>query len=216
MQSEFEKELEEMLRVQLIRRGITNSKILEAIRKTPRHLFVSVELKHLAYQDHPLSIGWGQTISQPFIVALMLQLLNPKENDKILEIGTGSGWQAGILSFLCKEVYTIERIPELAGFARRNLDKLDIKNIQIVVGDGTQGLKEFAPYDGIIVSCAAPRIPQPLIEQLRLGGKIVIPVGAHYSQDLIVGEKISQGKIEKKIICGCIFVPMVGEYGFKE
>jgi len=216
MEKEFKEELEKMIETQLVKRGITDERVLNAIRKTPRHLFVPEDSKHLAYEDHPLSIGYNQTISQPYIVALMTQLLDPKDTDKVLEIGTGSGWQAGILSFLCKEVYTVERIPELADFAKNNLEKLNIRNVHIFVKDGTKGLEEFSPYDKIIVTCAAPQIPKILIEQLKLKGKMVIPVGSFYSQELMLVRKIASEKVEKEVVCGCVFVPMIGEYGFKE
>ncbi|MFN3550823.1 MAG: protein-L-isoaspartate(D-aspartate) O-methyltransferase [Endomicrobiia bacterium] len=201
----YQKRLE-MLEYQLKRRDITDEKVLSAMLKVERHRFVPKEYEKLAYTDEPLPIGFGQTISQPYIVALMTQLLELKGDEKILEIGTGSGYQAAILAELVKEVYTIEIIPQLAQRAEKLLKDLGYKNIFVKIGDGYLGWQEYAPYDGIIVTCAPDHIPQPLIDQLKDGGKIVIPVGDIY-QELVVVEKKGR-KIIKKNIIPVRFVPM--------
>ncbi len=195
-----------MLEEQLKQRDITDKKVLSAMLKVERHKFVPKEYEKLAYIDEPLPIGFGQTISQPYIVALMTQLLELKENDKVLEIGTGSGYQAAILAELAKEVYTIEIIPQLAQKAEKLLKDLSYKNIFIKIGDGYLGWQEHAPYDKIIVTCSPDHIPQPLIDQLKDGGKIVIPVGDIY-QELVVVEKKDK-KIIKRNIIPVRFVPM--------
>ena len=198
-----------MVGEQLIKRGIVDESVLKAMGSVPRHLFVDQAFWPRAYGDYPLPIGNDQTISQPYIVALMTQELALPENGKVLEIGTGSGYQTAILSFLGCSVYTIERFDELTKRAKNVLKKLNIKNIHFKVGDGSIGWEVNAPFDGIIVTAGAPEIPDALIEQLTTGGKIVIPVGKRHSQRLISvikGEKI----IEKHDMCGCMFVPLVG------
>lgn len=176
--------------VEKIRRhGIKDPRVLEAILKVPRHLFVPKELIHEAYVDAPLPIGEGQTISQPYIVALMTEALELDENSKVLEIGTGSGYQAAILAEIAKEVYTVERIPSLKEKARKVLDALGYENIKFKVGDGTEGWPEYAPYDAIIVTAGAPEIPKPLVEQLKVGGRLVIPVGDELTQRLLKNYK---------------------------
>ncbi|MCX7699131.1 MAG: protein-L-isoaspartate(D-aspartate) O-methyltransferase, partial [Candidatus Goldbacteria bacterium] len=184
-------------------------RVLSAMLKVERHKFVPVKFQKNAYDDNPLPIGYGQTISQPYIVALMTELLELKGNEKVLEIRTGSGYQAAILAELCKEVYTIEIIPELGKNAKKLLKELGYKNIKVKIGDGFVGWKEYAPYDGIIVTCAPKDIPQPLLEQLKEGGRLVIPVGDFY-QELLLVKKIN-GKIIKQSIIPVIFVPMKGE-----
>lgn len=198
-----------MVKEQLKGRDITNEKVLRAMEETQRHLFVPEPLRHLAYEDHPIPIGKGQTISQPYIVALMTQLLDLKGNERVLEIGTGSGYQAAILSKLALQVYTIEIIPTLAEEARKRLSEIGYTNVQVFTGDGYKGLPQYAPYDCIIVTAAPKEIPQALIEQLKEGGKMVIPVGYFY-QELIVVIKTSSG-IEKHNVIPVRFVPMVKE-----
>lgn len=198
--------------------GYLKSKQLEdALRKIPRHLFVPETIKHLAYRDTPLSIGYNQTISQPSTVVAMTEALDVKMNQKILEVGTGSGWQGAILSYLVGEkgfVYTIEVIKELAEFAKKNIKKLKIKNVEIFVKDGSLGLKEKAPFDRIIVTAAAPEVPKPYLEQLKVDGVIVIPVGNLYLQEMYIVKKL-KNRIEKKSIGNFMFVPLIGKYGFK-
>jgi len=196
---------------------LKSKNIEDALRKFKREFFVPPSMKHLAYRDFPISIGFNQTISQPSTVVAMTEALEVKEGDKVLEIGSGSGWQAAILSHLAGgkgKVYTIEIIEELAEFAKSNLKKLGIKNVEVFEKDGSEGLKEKAPFDRIIVTAACPDIPKPLIEQLKDGGMMVIPVGNLYLQDMFVVKKF-KGKIEKKSIGSFMFVPLVGKYGFK-
>lgn len=204
-----------MVEEQLISRGIKDKKVLEAFQKVPRHNFVPKRYLDSAYGDFPLSIGEGQTISQPYMVALMTECLGLSGGETILEIGAGSGYQAAILAELASRVYTVERVVSLAEKARTCLKNLDYKNIQIEIGDGTRGWPEFAPYEGIVVTAAAPDIPKPLIEQLRIKGKLVIPIGGSFNQMLAVITK-HKDRIETKQICGCVFVPLLGKYGWKE
>lgn len=211
---DFKYSREKMIREQIRARGVTNILVLNALLKVPRHLFVEESLRHRAYEDYPLPIGEGQTISQPYIVALMTEALKLKGGEKILEIGTGSGYQTAILGEIAERVYSVERIPTLAKRARELLDKLGYKNISIKVGDGTFGWKEFSPYDGIIVTAGSPDIPPPLIEQLKEGGRLVIPVGDIFSQDLLVITK-EKDKIKKENYGGVRFVKLIGEYGWR-
>ena len=200
---------EQMAREQIELRGIQDRAVLEVMRKVERHSFVPPQLQYLAYEDIPLPIGEGQTISQPYIVALMTELLQLKGEEKVLEIGTGSGYQAAILAELAKEVYTIEILPTLASRAEKLLKDLGYKNIKVKCGDGYLGWPEFAPFDAIMVTCAPEQIPQPLIEQLAEGGRLVIPVGVAY-QELKLLVKTA-GKIEQKDIIPVRFVPMLRE-----
>ena len=191
---------------------VKNRKVLAAMENVPRHLFVPESLRAQAYENHPLPIGYGQTISQPIIVAHMTELLEIKPGDKILEIGTGSGYQAAVLSELTPNVFTIEIIEKLGERAKSTFSSLGYNTIRVKTGDGYEGWPEYAPFDGIIVTCAPEDIPEPLIEQLKPGGRIVIPVGkAGESQWLIVAEKTHDGKIRKKIQYPVIFVPMTGK-----
>jgi len=210
---DFKSLQEEMVTQQIMRRGVVTPRVIEAFRKVPRHLFVPEEFWSHSYNDHPLPIGEGQTISQPYMVALMTDLLDLKKDEKALEIGTGSGYQAAILAELAKEVYTIERHKVLAERAEKLLKDLKYPNVKILVGDGTKGWKEFSPYQKIIVTASAPDVPEPLFEQLDETGKLVIPIGGRWSQDLILIEK-RKGKMIKRSICGCVFVPLIGEYGY--
>ena len=206
---------EAMVEEQLIPRGINDRRLLDAMRKVPRHLFVPDSGLENAYGDHPIPIGEGQTISQPYMVALMTQSLGLKGTEKVLEIGTGSGYQAAILSLLSKEVYSIDRYGDLSQKAGETLGKLAFTNIKLMTGDGTEGWEEFAPYDAIIVTAGTPSIPQPLLDQLAEHGRIVVPVGGSFSQTLMLARKEAGGIIREEI-CGCVFVPLVGKYGWKQ
>jgi len=198
-----------MVQDQLQERGITDTRVLEAMRSVPRHLFVPERLHDVAYGDHPLPIGHGQTISQPYIVAVMTQLLEVQPDDKVLEIGTGSGYQAAVLSALVGHVFTIEIVAPLADNTRQLLAELGYENITVITGDGYRGYPDEAPFDGIIVTAAPERVPQPLLDQLRVGGKMVIPVGAHL-QELEVIERTESG-FDRRSIFPVRFVPMTGE-----
>jgi len=203
-----------MVKTQLIPRGITDKRVLEAMMKVPRHLFVEEALRGEAYNDHPLPIGHKQTISQPYIVALMTQALDLKGNEHTLEIGTGSGYQTAILAELSEKVYTIERIRPLLEQARKRLWDLGYTNILFKAFDGTLGWEEHAPFDAIIVTAGAPRIPQPLVDQLADGGRLVIPVGGKFSQELIKVVK-RNGELIQKNLGGCRFVDLIGIHGWK-
>jgi len=203
-----------MVRTQLVPRGITDQRVLDAIMKVPRHLFVEEALRGEAYNDHPLPIGHKQTISQPYIVALMTQALELKGDEHTLEIGTGSGYQTAILAQLCEKVYTVERIRPLLEQARKRLWELGYTNILFKAFDGTLGWEEYAPFDAIIVTAGAPRIPQPLIDQLADGGRLVIPVGGKFSQELIRVTK-KNGDLIQKNLGGCRFVDLIGVHGWK-
>lgn len=199
---------------QLKGRGITDERVLTVFLEIARHEFVQEELKSFAYDDCPLPIGQGQTISQPYMVALMTQILKLQAQERVLEIGTGSGYQSAILARLCKEVYSVERIDNLAKSARDRLKKLGFGNVHIVVADGTMGLEQFAPYDAIIVTAASPQIPGALLAQLENGGRLAIPAGDRFSQVLTLCEKKSKEEIIQKQICGCMFVPLLGKEGW--
>ncbi|MEM5804530.1 MAG: protein-L-isoaspartate(D-aspartate) O-methyltransferase [Candidatus Aenigmatarchaeota archaeon] len=205
---------EDMIRLMKERGAIKSKAIEKAIREAPRHLFVPKEQEGKAYEDVPLPIGEGQTISQPSTVALMTWMLDVREGDKVLEIGSGSGWQAAILSNLGAKVWTIERIGELATMAEKNLKKAGIRNVEVIEGDGSLGLKEHAPYDRIIVTCACPEVPKALVDQLKTGGKMVIPVGGRDMQTMLIIRKTAKG-IERRDMGNFIFVPLIGKYGFK-
>ncbi len=202
-----------MVEQQLVARGIRDARVLAAMGQIPRHRFVPPFLEGRAYDDGPLPIGEGQTISQPFIVAEMTQALRLTGSEKVLEIGTGSGYQTAILCRLAAEVVTVERIGVLTTRARRTLEELDIRNVKFVSGDGTLGVPEEAPFERIIVTAAAPEIPGPLFEQLREEGILVIPVGGRYEQELI-GVTKRDGRPRRDFLGGCRFVPLVGEHGF--
>lgn len=208
-ENDFARARQNMVNNQIQARGVSDERVLEAMRKVPRHSFVPENLQHRAYQDEPLPIGHGQTISQPYIVAYMTEQIEIDETEKVLEIGTGSGYQAAILGELAKEVYTIEIIPELGEGAREVLKKLNYDNVYVKVGDGYAGWSEAAPFDAIIVTAAPDHIPQPLVDQLNIGGRMMIPVG-EFSQDLILLERTEKG-IEQKRKIPVRFVPMTGE-----
>ncbi|NLX90330.1 MAG: protein-L-isoaspartate(D-aspartate) O-methyltransferase [Firmicutes bacterium] len=198
----------QMIRDQLEPRGINDPAVLEAFSKVPRHLFVAEENRHLAYRDHPLPIGEEQTISQPYIVALMTQSLELQGHEKVLEIGTGSGYQSAILAELTEHVYTVERIEKLSLQAREVHSLLGYKNISYKIGDGAAGWPEESPFDGILVTAAAAEVPPLLLEQLRPGGRMVIPVGDRLLQDLLLITKEETG-INVHKLCGCRFVPLI-------
>jgi len=206
---------ERMVETQIKARGISDERVLQAMLKVPRHLFVDEALRDQAYGDFPLPIGEGQTISQPYIVALMTEALELKGNERVLEVGTGSGYQTAILAELALWVYTIEKYPTLLERAKKILLNLGYKNISFKLGDGSLGWKEAAPFDAIIVTAAAPKIPPPLVDQLLEGGRIVIPVGDAFSQMLIKGVK-KGGKLYTQSLEPVRFVKLVGAYGFKE
>lgn len=212
---DFKSLQEEMVAQQIMRRGVVTPRVIEAFKKVPRHLFVPEQFQSHSYNDHPLPIGEGQTISQPYIVALMTDLLDLSGEDKVLEIGTGSGYQAAILAELAKEVYTTERHKLLAERAEKIFKELNYQNVKVLVGDGTKGWREFSPYQKIIVTASAPDVPQPLFIQLDEMGKLVIPIGGRWSQDLTLIEK-RKGKMIRKSVCGCVFVPLIGEYGYRD
>lgn len=211
----FEKQREEMVRRQVEARGITDPLVLFAMQKVHRHLFVSEALMDQAYGDHPLPIGEQQTISQPYIVAEMTQALSLGKDDRVLEIGTGSGYQAAVLSQIVFRVYTIERIYSLFVKARKLFDELRYHNIVTKYSDGTSGWPDESPFDAIIVTAGAPEIPRVLVNQLAIGGRMVIPVGDQYSQELIKIVKDDEG-IHKTDLGGCRFVKLVGEHGWRE
>lgn len=205
---------ERMVKNQLIPRGIKDERVLRAMGKIHRHLFVEEALVGEAYNDHPLPIGHNQTISQPYIVALMTQALELKGKEKTLEIGTGSGYQTAILAELSKKVYTIERIQPLMEKATKLLGKLGYSNILFKAYDGTLGWKERQPFDAIIVTAGAPRVPDPLLDQLAVGGRLLIPIGDKHSQELIKVTK-KRKDIKKENLGGCRFVDLIGVYGWK-
>jgi protein-L-isoaspartate(D-aspartate) O-methyltransferase len=206
---EFQEQRRRMVERQIRARGIKNRAVLEAMMKVPRHRFVPAAQRSSAYEDHPLPIGFGQTISQPYIVAYMTEAVEISASQKVLEIGTGSGYQAAILGELAKQVYTIEIIPELADRARQTLAELGYQNIQVKTGNGYEGWAEHAPYDGIVVTAAPDQIPQALVNQLAVQGKMVIPVGTSY-QEMVIITKTREGVTEKRTI-PVRFVPMTGK-----
>jgi protein-L-isoaspartate(D-aspartate) O-methyltransferase len=207
----YEKERSGMVKHQIEERGIHNSRVLKVMLEVPRHLFVPKGMEAHAYDDNPLSIGHGQTISQPYIVALMTELLELSGKEKVLEIGAGSGYQAAILSRLAKKVMTIERVKELAEKTGKFLKKQGYSNVKVVHGDGTKGYAKEAPYDAIIVTAAAEKLPPALKEQLKVGGRLVAPVGPSFNQELIKIRKIGKDKYNAQSFGGVIFVPLIAE-----
>lgn len=200
-----------MVAEQIERRGVKDPRVLEAMRKVPRHEFVPEDEKHEAYDDRPLPIGHGQTISQPYIVALMTEALRLKGTEKVLEVGTGSGYQAAVLSGLAKEVFTIEIVEPLGKQAAEVLKRLDYKNVTARIGDGYRGWREEAPFDAIIVTCAPDAVPEPLVHQLAEGGRMIIPVGPEGKAQQLVLLKKKHGKLHQQEILPVRFVPMTGE-----
>jgi len=203
-----------MVESQLRGRGIRDERVLAAMFRVPRHEFVSEEHRDQVYEDHPIPIGEGQTISQPYIVAIMLEALALTPSDIVLEIGTGSGYQTALLSELTRQVYSVERHEALARAARATLARLGFNNVEVFVGDGSRGLPDRAPFDAIVVSAAAPQIPPPLFEQLREGGRMVIPVGPAHAQELQLVRK-HEGQPVVTSMEGCRFVPLIGSEGYR-
>ena len=210
----FEKMRIRMVATQIESRGIRDKRVLEAMRTVPRHRFVPSDERSAAYEDRPLSIGRGQTISQPYMVALMTACLELTGNEKVLEIGTGSGYQTAVLTEIAEKVYSVERHSELSEQAAKRLTKLGYEHCTLKVGDGTTGWPEAAPFDGIIVTAGAPEVPEALREQLADAGRLVIPVGAEYHQTLYKIRRDGSGFVENEMT-GCVFVPLIGEYGWE-
>jgi protein-L-isoaspartate(D-aspartate) O-methyltransferase len=211
---DYDKLREVMVAGQLVARGVRDTHVLDAMKKVPRHLFMPEALWDRAYEDMALPIGEGQTISQPYMVAVMTELLELSGDEKVLEIGTGSGYQAALLSELAREVFTIERIPELADKSRVRLAGLGYNNVIVLAGDGSKGLEEKAPFDRIIITAAAPELPQIIVKQLNEDGIIVAPVGERFSQVVVKGRK-KRGFLAEEFHTPCIFVPLIGQYGWK-
>jgi protein-L-isoaspartate(D-aspartate) O-methyltransferase len=204
-----------MVETQIASRGVKDERVLSAMRSVPRHLFVPAAYRGVAYSDCPLPIGRGQTISQPYIVAVMTELLALKPEDRVLEIGAGSGYQAAILANLAKSVISIERISEVAEIARENLSRIGISNVKIITGDGTLGYPEQAPYDAVLITAATPEVPAPLIEQLADVGRLVAPVGSRDLQELVRITK-RKDQVIRELFGGVDFVPLLGRYGWNE
>jgi len=204
-----------MVQEQIIARGVNNSRVIQALRKIPRHLFIDAGLVNRAYDDGALPIGEKQTLSQPFIVARMTEALELKGEEKVLEIGTGSGYQTALLAELCFNVFSVEKIRALSRKARTLLDQLQYHNIALHVGDGTVGWSEHAPYDAILVTAGAPELPKPLLDQLSLGGRLVIPVGDEKSQVLVRVRRTESG-FEEEQLGECRFVKLWGKYGWRD
>jgi protein-L-isoaspartate(D-aspartate) O-methyltransferase len=211
----YESERWRMVETQLVSRQINDPRVLDAMRTIPRHRFVSPDHRSFAYTDGPLPIGLGQTISQPYIVALMTQLLQLQGPEKVLEVGTGSGYQAAILGYLAKEVHSVERHPELATAAARVLTELGLNNVHIHIGDGSSGWIDHAPYDAIIVTAAAPRVPQVILDQIADPGRLVIPVGARGGQYLETWERHGDD-LHSEANIPVAFVPLIGQFGWHD
>lgn len=210
----YEREREAMVEHQIRDRGIRDERVLAAMREVPRHLFVPKGYERAAYEDRPLPIGEGQTISQPYIVAVMTEQLEIKPQDRVLEIGSGSGYQAALLAGLAGTVISIERLEGVAEQARENLARAGVTGVRIIVGDGTEGYPPEAPYDAIIVTAASPGVPEPLIEQLAEGGRLIAPIGPRDCQDLVKLVK-REGKVETIPLGGVCFVPLIGQFGWR-
>jgi protein-L-isoaspartate(D-aspartate) O-methyltransferase len=211
----FEPQRHAMVAAQLRRRGIHDERVLRAMEKVPRHLFVPASLQATAYDDNPVPVGEGQTISQPFIVAYMLESLQLTPDSRVLEVGTGTGYQAALLGEIAREVHTVERVFSLFFTAKENLAHLQCAHVDVIHGDGTRGLPEHAPFDRIIVAAAAPDVPTALFEQLAEGGRMIIPVGTPELQDLLLVRKQNGLPVTKQLE-GCRFVPLLGEQGFRQ
>jgi len=208
--SDLGSERQRMVQEQLMSRGVRDERVLAAMNKVPREEFVPQDSRAASYTDQPLPIGYGQTISQPYIVAFMTEQLRPKPSDRVLEVGTGSGYQAAILAELVAEVYSVEIVEPLAKNAEATLQRLGCKNVHVKIGDGYKGWPETAPFDAIIVTCAPDKVPQPLIDQLKDGGRMVIPVGDRFAQELYLLEK-KNGQLKQSATLPVRFVPMAGE-----
>lgn len=219
MRTDFQTELAQqragMVDAQLRRRGIRDERVLHAMEIVPRHEFVPWQLQREAYQDSPVPIGEGQTISQPYMVGDMLQALRLGPEDRVLEVGTGTGYEAAVMSRIVQEVYTIERFASLAEAAKKIFERLGYTNIHVIIGDGSRGYPEAAPYDAIIVAAAAPQLPEALLQQLSDGGRMIVPVGPSDLQQLLLVSK-HDGEIQTKALDACRFVPLVGEHGYAE
>lgn len=196
--------------------GVTDPRVLQAVADVPRHRFVPDAVLRRAYEDTALPIGFGQTISQPSIQALYLQVLGIGAGDRVLEVGTGSGYQTALLAALSANVYSVERIPQLAVRARQALDELGHRNVALLTGDGTVGWSRYAPYDAILVAAAAPDVPQALVEQLAPGGRLLIPLGDRDTQKLTLVRRTEAGGTEREHVVGCVFVPLIGRFGWPE
>jgi len=214
MMNEFESDRKQMVAKQIAGRGLHDARLLAAFENVPRHLFIPEEVRHHAYTDGPLPIGFSQTISQPYIVALMTHLLELIGSERVLEVGTGSGYQAAILSRLAAEVYTVEIVPELAERAKTILREAGCANVHVHLADGSLGWPEAAPYDAIIATAAAPSVPQPLLDQLTDGGRLVLPVGDRGYQELEVLKREGDA-FKRRSVIAVAFVPLRGEYGWK-
>ena len=212
---DFRELRELMVKTQLIPRGIKDERVLAAMKKVPRHLFVDEPMQHRAYEDSALPIGEGQTISQPYMVAVMTEFLELKGTEKVLEIGTGSGYQAAVLAELAKEVYTVERIAVLAERAEKRYRELGYANIRVKVADGTLGWPDASPFDRIIITAGTPKVPEPLLQQLADQGILIAPVGDRFSQQIIKVRKTGD-KVLEEYLTPCVFVPLIGEYGWKK
>ncbi len=212
---DYVREREHMVQEQLVARGISDPRVLRAMATVPRHLFLESELWDQAYEDHPLPIGAHQTISQPYMVALMVEALELKGAERVLEVGTGSGYATAVLSQLCGEVFSLEVVKELALKARNLLNSLGCRNVSALVGDGTLGWEEHSPYDAVIISAAAPCIPRPLIEQLKIPGYLVFPMGEKELQSLVRIRKDRTG-IREEYLGECHFVKLIGRYGWED
>jgi protein-L-isoaspartate(D-aspartate) O-methyltransferase len=215
MTNDYVQARERMVEKQLVSSGISDPRVLRAMAKVPRHLFLESELWEHAYEDHPLPIGAHQTISQPYIVALMVEALELKGTERVLEVGTGSGYAAAVLSELCAEVFTVEVLEELALKSRALLSNLGYKNVSLLMGDGTLGWEEHSPYDAVVISAAAPCIPRPLVEQLKVPGYLVFPIGEEELQTLVRIRKDRAG-IREEYLGDCHFVKLTGRYGWED
>jgi len=209
----FDRRCKRMVDEQLAARGIRDRRVLSAMATTPRHVFVDEALRERAYDDHPLPIGHGQTISHPYTVALMTEALELQGTERVLEIGSGSGYQTAILAKICANVFSIERIAALATRARRVLDQLSLYNVALRVGDGTIGWNAEAPFDAIIVTAGTPQVPRPLLSQLRAGGKLVVPIGEEEAQ-VLLRLRVDASGVTEEYIGDCRFVKLLGRYGF--
>jgi protein-L-isoaspartate(D-aspartate) O-methyltransferase len=214
--NDFTRIRDRMVEEQLVARGICHPGVLQAMREVPRHRFVDEGLSASAYGDHALPLGYGQTISQPYMVAIMTEALDPKPEHRVLEIGTGSGYQAAVLARLVRTVFTIERIPQLTVRAQRLLEELGIENVVLTTGDGTIGWKRFAPFDGIVVTAGGPQPPASLIQQLASGGRLVCPTGSRDLQQLAVVTKGAGEEFSTRWGISCNFVPLLGREGWRE